>query len=308
MQAHAAVAALRSAPPMPSAAAAHCPDLRSNDNKGTWFETPCAFGSMQLCAEPGADPARHAADAALVLRRVEPLLAALDEWVGVELAWRWVRAMPPAAPGAHASARWRGEAQGQQCTVSWPWPLLRALPAPPQPLGAQLTWPMVAAVLTLARLRIEPDELALLEPGGAVVLPQSMLPPWQGLLRSADETADGIAVDLSTPWRPRLGLGSTPSPAGALAADAQRVVCELRLDLPLGVVADRIAGWRRAGDAGDIVHLAESGLRAALWRCASPDHADQPLAGGCLMPWGDGWAFAVESLATLPEASRAQIN
>ncbi len=58
----------------------------------------------------------------------------------------------------------------------------------------------------------------------------------------------------------------------------------------------RLAGWRREGDSGEIVHLAESGLRAALWRYATPRLAGQRLAGGRLMPWGDGWAFAVQTV------------
>ena len=74
-----------------------------------------------------------------------------------------------------------------------------------------------------------------------------------------------------------------------------RADCELRLDLPLGVSALRLAGWPLAGDPGDIVHLAESGLRVALWRRATPG-PDQRLARGRLMPWGDGWALAVEAV------------
>jgi hypothetical protein len=79
-----------------------------------------------------------------------------------------------------------------------------------------------------------------------------------------------------------------------------RVACELRLDLPLGVSAHRLAGWQAAGDAGEIVRLAESGLRAALWRAATPRHAELRLAAGTLMPWGDGWALAVETLPSAP--------
>jgi hypothetical protein len=172
------------------------------------------------------------------------------------------------------------------------------LPAPPPQLAAQLDWPMVAATIVLARLQIGPHELELLEPGGAVLVPQSMQPPWQGTLRGADEApnaAAGVTVDLSTPWCPRLADRSAPSPACTTPVDPMHAACELRLDLPLGVSSQRLAGWRREGDRGEIVHLAESGLRAALWRCATPSHAEQRLAGGRLMPWGDGWAFAVET-------------
>ncbi len=295
MRVHSGIAPPRPAPPQPTVPAPR--GLRSNET-GSWFEAPCAFGSVRLCVEPGGEAARHAADAALALRRCEPLLAALDDWIGVDLAWRWVAAPPPGAAGGVATARRRGDAQEPECVVSWPWAMLRALPAPPP--AARLEWPVVAAVLVLARLQLGLDELGLLEPGGAVLVPQSMLPPWHGTLRSADEAVGGVAVDLSTPWRPRLAGKDASAAACATPADPQRTACELRLDLALGVSAQRLAGWCD-GDAGDIVHLAESGLRAALWRSASPRQAEQGLAGGRMMPWGDGWAFALESLETSPQ-------
>jgi hypothetical protein len=332
--------------------------MRANP-QGTWFEAACACesGSVRLCVGVGEPAAAHAAGAAILLHGAQPLLSLMDEWHGADLAWRWVQAPAPHAPGTHdspssdgyvgrspegtraglgaarrsargddspssdgyvgrspegtraglgaarrsarthASARWRGETPQQQCLVSWPWAWLRSMPPPPPALASKLEWPLVDAVLVLAELQVDPAELALLEPGGAVLVPQALQPPWHGSLRGADEAPQAsVAVDLSVPWRPRLVARDAPPPVASLAADPARAACELRLDLPLGVSAQRLAGWRREGDAGEIVQLPEAGLRAALWRRGAAGQGAQALAGGRLMPWGDGWALAVETV------------
>ena len=284
------------------------PRFLANDT-GTWFEAPCAGGSIRLRAGPGGESARHAADAALVLSCIEPLLAALDDWVGAELDWRWLEAPPRAAHGAGVTARWRASAEAPGCLVACRWALLRTLSAPPPALAAQLEWPTSAAVLVLARLQLGADELGLLEPGGAVLLPPSMQPPWQGLLRATDEPPDptaGVVVDLSVPARPRLAGRGATAPAAAPPPDPSCAACELRLELPLGVDASCLAGWCREGESGDVVPLAESGMSVSLWRCATPGRAEHRLAGGRLMPWGDGWAFGLESIDSSLEAAAAQ--
>ena len=293
-------------PSPPTEPAMRGPRLSSRQS-GTWFEASCARGNVRLCIMPTAQAARHAADAAITLRGVEPLLSAIDDWTGADFSWRWVE--EPPRQGVHvASARWQCDAHAPECLAFWPWALLRSLPAPQPVLAAQLDWAMVAATLVLARLQIRLHELELLEPGGAVLVPQSMQPPWQGTLRGADESpyaTSGVAVDLSTPWCPRLADSPAPGPACATPVDALHATFELRLDLPLGVSSQRLAGWRREGDSGDVVHLADSGLRAALWRCATPGAAEQRQAGGRLMPWGEGWAFAVETLDETPSGGDA---
>lgn len=262
---------------------------------GTWFEATCAGASVRLWAGLGAPAAAHAAEAAILLHAAEPLLSSLDDWHGAELAWRWVEAPAPGGQGTHAGARWRGEAAAHECLVAWPWALLRSLPPPPPDLAAQLEWPLLETVLVLAELQLDHAELELLEPGGAVLLPQSLQPPWQGRVRAAEEALhSGVVVDLSIPSRPRLGLPDEQRPCAEPVTDPGRAACELRLDLSLGVSAARLAGWRREGDAGEIVRLPETGLRATL--C----HAERALAGGRLMPWGDGWALAVETVEASP--------
>ena len=296
MQVHSGIALPRPAPPRGVHAQPRATRLRASEF-GTWFEAPCAYGCVRLCVDLSGESAHHAAEAALALARAEPLLAALDDWIGVDLAWRWVGAPPPPAPGVMAAVRWRGP--GAECGLTAPWALLRALPAPEAALAERLDWPLVPALITLAQLWLGLDELAAVEPGGAVLLPASLQPPWVGWLRATEEGAGGVAIDLSTPWRPRLA-GQAALAADA-PADPDRIACELRLDLPLGVSGLRLAGWRREGDAGELVHLSAAGLRATLWRCASPRHAAHAIAAGTLMPWGDGWALAVETMAETPD-------
>lgn len=262
---------------------------------GTWFEAAWAGGGVRLCVSAGA-PAAFAAEAALRLQAAEDLLAPLDDWCGGELAWRWAEAPQCGVPRGLAGARWRGEASAHECMLWSPWASMLSLPPPPPSLANRLDWPLVDALLVFAQLRIEAGELRLLEPGGAVVLPASLQPPWRGLLRGAGEARTAcVALDLSVPWRPRLAEPQ-PAPEALSAADPARVPCELRLDLPLAVSAQRLAGWRREGDTGDVVQLSEANLRVALWRCATAGGTEQALARGRLMPWGDGWAFAVETV------------
>jgi hypothetical protein len=51
----------------------------------------------------------------------------------------------------------------------------------------------------------------------------------------------------------------------------------------------QLAGWA----TGSLVELAP---RASLWRCAGPTEPERFLAGGRLLPWGDGWAMLIESI------------
>ena len=128
------------------------PQPRAGES-GTWFEAPCASGSVRLCVGPDAPAAQHAAEAAILLRHVEPLLAAMDDWAGTECAWRWAAAPAQGAADSVATVRWRGGSRDRHCVLSWPWALLRSLPAPPPELAARLDWPLVASVLVLARSR-----------------------------------------------------------------------------------------------------------------------------------------------------------
>ncbi len=268
------------------------------------FEAPTAEGTVRLWV-PGS--VRHAADAAVALQSCAPLLDALDSWFGFAPAWRWCApGTPSSGVPAHARATWHREAStpatpagaacridapaGGACRIELPWPLLRQLDAPPVPLAAQLHWSAAPATLVLAQMQLDEVELESMEPGGAVLLPCSMSAPWQGWLRAADESAaagSGLPVLLASPWQAQP---LAPSDRAAPAERSDPGLYEVRLSLPRPFDAAQLAGWVSA-DPG------EPEARASLWRCAGDGGSARYLASGALMPWGDGWALHLETLA-----------
>jgi hypothetical protein len=268
---------------------------------GAWFEARTASGPVRLYA---SGPARHAADAAVALARNEALLDALDAWTGLALDWRWIAA-PAAvtATASHARALWRPQnpaaagKKGGGCRLEIPWSMLRMLPAPEEALAACLQWAEVPVVLAIAQLAIPQEELALLEPGGAVVLPESMQSGWCGVLRALDDPGQpgaGVPVSLASPWTPRrVAVGQRAEVRTETGGD--RVRYEVRLTVSHALPSDRLGGWF-TGDLGEV------GPGAGLWRCATEREPAYCLAAGALMPWGDGWALALQELYEIRQA------
>ncbi|NML18522.1 hypothetical protein [Azohydromonas caseinilytica] len=325
-QAGAAPAA--SAAPSPAAGAAP---------RGSVFEASVAAGPLRLRIDSPA--LRHAPDAAIALQRCEALLEALEGWMKQPLHWRWTEIpIAPAPRGSQARAQWRldegSDGVSLQGSLELPWALLRALPAPEGVLAAWLQWPALPARLLLSCPRLSGEELERLEPGGALLLPESFNTSWTGLLRAASEPGGGVPVRLDAPLAPRLAAGEAPAasadssslrcvrpepvegPVGqpgarastssartepsieAFTADGLQA-CEVRLDLPRALPAERLAGW----PAGAVLDGAGPG--ATLWLRAQGRRPALCLARGRLMPWGSGWVLAVEALgesddATLP--------
>ena len=251
------------------------------------FEAPTAAGLLRLWVWGGV---RHAADAAVLLDGCAPLLDALDAWIDFAPAWRWCSQGPspdPATP--HARAQWQPSDSGEGhagCRIDVPWALLRGLPVPGDALAAQLRWAATPAVLVLAQMRLTDDETAALEPGGAVLLPASLDSGWHGRLRACDEPAipaAGLAVALPRPWTPQ-----PVSAADKATAAADDAWCEVRLGMPQPMDARALAGWQACEPL-------EPDARASLWRCAAESGPARYLAGGVLMPWGDGWALRIDS-------------
>ena len=255
----------------------------------TWiaFEAPTAAGLLLLWIRGGA---RHAADAAVLLDSSAALLDALDAWIGFAPAWRWCAQGPTTDPVApHARAQWQpsgAEDSQPGCRIDLPWTLLRGLPAPGDPLAARLHWAVTPAVLVLTQMRLSDDETAALEPGGALLMPASMDAAWQGRLRACDEAATpatGLPVALPRPWAPE------PATAAKVPASADDAWCEVRLGMPRPMDARALAGWTACGPF-------EPDMRASLWRCAGESGPARYLAGGVLLPWGDGWALQIDAL------------
>jgi len=276
----------------------------------TWFEAPTPSGEIALCVTRGTTArVRHAADAAITLQSCTALLDALDDWIGFDLAWRWIDAPAnPLGARSHVWVDWHpgggaeADAAPAGAMLELPWALLRGLEPPPESLAQQLQWPEVSAAVVLSRLRVEAEALRALEPGGAVILPESMRPDWRGVLRAANEPAAvdvGVALDLDSPCSPRLVEGPARQAAAhfvELAEPGPAIVCEVRLGTTRVLGAECLAGWR-GGELG------EQGPQASLWRCDSAHDSPRCLASGRLMPWGGGWALALE--AVREEAARA---
>jgi hypothetical protein len=254
----------------------------------TRFDAVCRGDVVSLWID--GTPAAHAAEAALLLDRCDALLDALDAWLHMALDWRWVATAAGTDARACAHARCAIESDGSGLRaltggIELPWAALRAVGAPPDALARQLRWSAAPAVLVVSQPAIDEPELRLLERGGAVVLPESMRAPWRGRLRAADEPVGaGVEVDL-------LSADSARLPASAVGASRaeEQPACEVRMASVGPLPPEQLAGWA----AGSVVELAP---RASLWRCAGPTEPERFLAGGRLLPWGDGWAMLVESI------------
>jgi hypothetical protein len=283
---------------------------------GTWFESPTPQGPLRLYLGEPAGPAPNAVEAALALQRAGELLFGLDAWLGDDAPdWRWV---PDAAAAGSAAATalgptvlrlsWRDTTH--QLIVPWSW--VRAQAAAPAALAARWQWPATEAVLAIARLHLSAGERQQLEPGGAVLLPASMRPGWNGRLRGRAEDADaGVTVSLDAPASPRLLPASAPSlphparggPDGAVGTGlagslAAGRLCEVRLHLPDAIPADRLAGWHEQPLAGAVTPE----LAATLWQLAAGREPACCLAHGRLLPWGDGWALLLHALGDPEQA------
>ncbi|HSB23442.1 MAG TPA: hypothetical protein VLE94_10075 [Burkholderiaceae bacterium] len=250
-----------------------------------WFEAASPFGPVSLCVQNGG-LVRHAAAAAVALQQSGPLLDSLDDWTALELDWRWTAVPQAADAGSHVVVRWPAEETSPiTAHLVLPWSLVRHLPAPTGILADGVHWEPAQATVVVARLALGSDEFAALEPGGAVVLPDSMRPDWRGVLRAAGEPSEaGAPLVLAPPHAPQVVPRERA--AGPFASESGTIDCEVRLDATPRIAVDRLAGWS-PGDLGDL------GARASLWRC---DGAPRRCARGILMPWGDGWALAIDGV------------
>jgi hypothetical protein len=265
------------------------PVQSSNAAAQTRFDATTRGGVMSLHLD-GA-PAPHAAAAALLLDRCDALLDALDAWLHMALDWHWAGAAPADdAPHPSAGAQFSIDSDNAAAVtgrLELPWSLLRGLGAPPEALARRLQWRAVPAVLVASQPAIDETQLRLLERGGAVVLPESMRSPWHGWLRAPQES-DGAGVRVELPAADCARLPDAAFTPAAAPTHGERAVCEVRLTSVGPLPPPVLAGW----EGGTTIDLAP---RASLWRCAGASDAERYLAGGRLLPWGDGWAMLIES-------------
>ena len=258
--------------------------------------TQRAWLNVQLPA--GQNAPRHAAEAALLLHEVEPLLVVLDAWLlgspCAEPDWRWCETPAPALP--QAVACWKpGAEMGWTVTLGLPWTLLRRLPPPPPTLVPALQWQAADAVAVLAQPELSGQELAALEPGGALLLKAAFEPRWLGRLRAAAEPACvGLPVHWAAPGQPQAVPGVASEAAPGSPVPPLEVRCFSRAPLP----AEVLAGWSTPALAPEPAWQAE----ISLW---STGRAEAPaeccLARGHLLPWGRGQAMSIAAVG--PDAS-----
>jgi hypothetical protein len=252
-----------------------------------WFEATTDAGLLRLSIRT---PVRHAADAAIVLADCDALLGALDAWCGAALNWRWVGSSPARRTAAEvASASWSpaGDESLPAASLEIGWTLLRSRPAPSGEFAHALRWARVPALLAISQQWLSADELALLEPGGAVLLPESLSSPWRGRLRSAIETAHpgaGVPVEFLSPDAVRR----PPLEQRGLEHAAVDSTHEVQMRMVGVVGCDRLAGWFDGG-------IGPVSPAAALWSRGAPGVSARCLAQGELVPWGDGWALAIRT-------------
>lgn len=260
--------------------------------QATCFEATTTGGPLRLRID---GVVRHAAQAVLLLERCHELIDALEDWIAAPLAFRWLATAPAGASQSHACAGWaqaNGDAAAQ---IELPWMLLRATSMPPGAALHGLHWAEVPAVLVAAQLALDDEEIRLLEPGGAVVLPDSASTDAAGWLRAEDEPANpgrGVPVRLESAASARRIAGAAGANDSSVGEAAWY---EVRVGVPRMLAGDRLAGWYE-GDLGAV------GAGASLWRCATETEPARPLATGRLMPWAEGWALALQFLCDLPPA------
>jgi hypothetical protein len=253
-----------------------------------WFEATTDAGLLRLSIRT---PVRHAADAAIVLTDCDALLGALDAWCGAPLDWRWVGSSPKRRSAAEvASASWSPASDESlpAALLEIGWTLLRSRPAPSGEFAHALRWARVPAVLAISQQSLSADELALLEAGGAVLLPESLSSPWRGRLRSAIETAHpgaGVPVEFLSPDAVR------PLQQRGPVSAAMDWTHEVQTPMVGLVGCDKLAGWLDGG-------IGPISRAAGLWSRAAPGVPARCLAQGELVPWGDGWALAIRTTSS----------
>jgi hypothetical protein len=274
------VAAPREAAPTDKVPTADSPVMDGQ----AWFEAASPFGPLWLCVQTDG-AVRHAAAAAVSLQWAASVLDAFDDWSALELDWRWTPVPQAADAGSHLVMRWPTDEASRAAHLVLPWALLRQLPPPTGTLVDAVHWEPAQATVVVASLALPADELDALEAGGAVVLPESMRTDWRGMLRARGEPLGvGAALGLTVPHAPQVLPRDAIRPT--LTTDADTVPCEVRLASTPMVAIERLAGWQ-PGDVGNL------GERAVLWRC---DGVPRRCAAGSLMPWGDGWALAIDTV------------
>jgi hypothetical protein len=230
-------------------------------------QTPHGPLHLELPAAHGAD----AVGAALALADAQPLLAALESWLGLDLDPRpQGRADAPVAPPP-PGLLWCSAADNAH--LGMPWPLLAQ--APPSGMPA-LQGPELALVVDAARwTRLPPRPAG----SGLLLLPAAFEAQWRVTLVQPD-----LGFEVDALW---AGPGSAPVLAGAPRAAAETVAA-VRLVQTLHWSMAAVLGWCQAPDTP----LAEA---ARGWDAA----ATTPAFSGRIVPTLGGAGLLVQAAPVL---------
>jgi hypothetical protein len=235
------------------------------------------FGAVSL-GLPSPVPL-DAAGSALAIERCEPLLRALEDWLGCAID-------PHPVDGEHlCGAGLRGVAlddrlapDGTVCHL--PWAALAGR-APPELLRDRIAWDRLEWDLEIARYAQAPMPTGITPSGGVLLLP----PSFTGSLWKVQARERRAALSIELDWdrdrhvfiaagRPRTAKDDPPSPPA----------WHVRLDTLPGWPTDFMLGWRDAGQPVRAIGVLAS-LRDAEGRVRMRGGIVPALGGAALMPF-----------------------
>ena len=214
-------------------------------------------------------PARHGADAvgaALALSDAQALLAALENWLGLDLDPRPQHPLDAAAAAPPPGLLWCSAAHHTR--LGLPWPLLAQAPPSGMP---ELQGPELALLVDVARWPTLPPRAA---GGGLLLLPAAFAEQWRVTLVQPE-----LGFEIDAWWS---GPGSPLTLAGAPRV-AAAPTASVRLEQTLHWPMPAVLGWRQPPDTA----LA-GGARG--WQA----HADRPAFSGCIVPALGGAGLLVQ--------------
>jgi hypothetical protein len=215
---------------------------------------------LELAAAHGGD----AVGAALALFDVEPLLAGLEQWLGMTLDLAPVSELVAPEPGLV----WCSTLQGAR--LGLPWLLLAQAPPTGMP---ELHCPELELQVEVERWTELPAQPPSIAQGGLMLLPASFEEPWRVTL-----TQSALGFEVDAHW---AGPGHAPTLAGALRPVSTGAAC-VRLVQTLRWPLAAALGWSCAPEQP----LADA---ARAW----PALARQPSFSGRIVPALRGAALLV---------------
>ena len=252
------------------------------------FDLQLHAGAAQLSL-PDSDARLDAVSYALALRAQQPLLDAIEAWLGESLD-------PAPALGATivvdgVQLQIEGGSLDGPCSLHLPTSALHAPPPPALRDKFTLRWPAWPCEVLLDSVPAERLQAAALHAGCVLLLPRSFGPAWPAQIRMLGRNAMPACAAQWLPELKLLELRGTPTPLRAPNRDATdwQIVFETTAAISAEVLtglATQVQGWTPPpGD--DAVVLLQQGRRRA---------------SGRLLPAGRGVGLRVDSVIAFEPA------